>query len=219
LAMKNGSNEFEWIHKRKNGEEFWASVLLTRVDIGDRSFLQATVRDIDHQKKIEAELVKHQGQFQVIDDQAILAIIIIQDGLIKYANRAATLLVGTTKEDILKWPPNYFIKTVHPDDQKFVMEQYKKKEAGEKEGVIIHYAYRVVTLDKQETKWVDLYSKTIMYDGKTADFVNMIDITAKKKAEMALKDKIEELEKLNRLMVGRELKMVELKEKAKKTKK
>jgi len=44
------------------------------------------------------------------------------------------------------------------------------------------------------------------------------DNTLRKKAEDALKDKVEQLEKINKLMVGRELKMIELKAKMKKTK-
>lgn len=39
------------------------------------------------------------------------------------------------------------------------------------------------------------------------------DVTAQKKAEISLKDKIEELEKINKLMIGREMDMIRLKEK------
>jgi hypothetical protein len=39
------------------------------------------------------------------------------------------------------------------------------------------------------------------------------DITEAKKFERALKEKVNELERLNKLMVGREIKMAELKEK------
>ncbi len=52
LAMNNGNHSFEWMYKRINGEEFPAHVLLTRVDIGGKSFLQATVRDITEQKRL-----------------------------------------------------------------------------------------------------------------------------------------------------------------------
>ncbi|MFC1623575.1 PAS domain S-box protein [Patescibacteria group bacterium] len=44
------------------------------------------------------------------------------------------------------------------------------------------------------------------------------DITERKKAEQTLKEKIGELERMNKMMVGRELKMVELKEKLAETK-
>lgn len=45
------------------------------------------------------------------------------------------------------------------------------------------------------------------------------DISERKEIEKKLKEKVEELEKINKLMVGRELKMVELKEKIKKMEK
>ncbi|MCF7858659.1 MAG: PAS domain-containing sensor histidine kinase [Candidatus Cloacimonetes bacterium] len=55
-AMREGSNFFEWIHKKINGENFTATVLLTRVDLKNVSFLQATVRDISVRKKTEERL-------------------------------------------------------------------------------------------------------------------------------------------------------------------
>jgi len=57
-AMKEGSNFFEWTHRRYKKEAFPATVLLTRVRIKGRDFLQATVRDIIELKKMEDELCK-----------------------------------------------------------------------------------------------------------------------------------------------------------------
>lgn len=55
-AMEDGSNYFQWIHRRKGGECFPATVLLTRVDMEEGRFLQATVRDITEQKAMEDAL-------------------------------------------------------------------------------------------------------------------------------------------------------------------
>ena len=46
IAVEKGSNFFPWTHKRFDGEEFSATVQLKRVDLGDKFFLQATVRDV-----------------------------------------------------------------------------------------------------------------------------------------------------------------------------
>ncbi len=45
-AIKKGSHFFEWTHKRLNGEHFPATVLLSRITLGGKIMLQATVRDI-----------------------------------------------------------------------------------------------------------------------------------------------------------------------------
>ncbi|MCX5782231.1 MAG: PAS domain S-box protein [Elusimicrobia bacterium] len=56
--MKKGSHFFEWTHKRANGEEFFATVLLTRMELEGKKVLQATVRDITQEKKTKLELEK-----------------------------------------------------------------------------------------------------------------------------------------------------------------
>lgn len=55
-AMKTGSNFFEWTHKKLDGKEFPATVLLTKIELEGKQLLQATVRDITKQKKIEKSL-------------------------------------------------------------------------------------------------------------------------------------------------------------------
>jgi PAS domain S-box-containing protein len=55
-AMREGSNFFEWTHRRLSGEDFPATVLLTRMELGGQALLQATVRDISAQKRNEEAL-------------------------------------------------------------------------------------------------------------------------------------------------------------------
>ena len=55
-AMRDGSSLFEWTHKRLDGEEFPATVLLTGMEIGGETVVQATVRDITERKKAEDEI-------------------------------------------------------------------------------------------------------------------------------------------------------------------
>ena len=57
-AMQEGSALFEWTHLKKDGSEFPAEVLLSRVNFEGRTVLQATVRDITERKKAEEELKK-----------------------------------------------------------------------------------------------------------------------------------------------------------------
>ncbi|MBI5485356.1 MAG: PAS domain S-box protein [Deltaproteobacteria bacterium] len=58
VAFEKGSNFFEWVHQRANGEDFFADVMLTAFYYDEKQVLQATVRDITARKQIEAEIVK-----------------------------------------------------------------------------------------------------------------------------------------------------------------
>ncbi len=55
-AFREGSCFFEWTHRRINGEDFPAEVLLTPIEIKGRKVIQATVRDITERKKMEEML-------------------------------------------------------------------------------------------------------------------------------------------------------------------
>lgn len=66
-AMSEGHHFFEWVHKRLNGEEFPATVLLTRVEMAGNVFLLATVRDITDRKRAEEEIKR-----QLAEKEALL---------------------------------------------------------------------------------------------------------------------------------------------------
>ena len=51
IAMDQGSHFFEWKHRRVDGSEFYATVLLTRMELRGKQYLQATVRDITDRKR------------------------------------------------------------------------------------------------------------------------------------------------------------------------
>jgi PAS domain S-box-containing protein len=50
-AMKEGSAFFEWTHKKYEGKDFYATVLLSRIKTKREIYLQATVRDITEDRK------------------------------------------------------------------------------------------------------------------------------------------------------------------------
>ena len=55
-AFEEGVLRFEWLHRRMDGSDVMADVLLNRVDVEDGSVLQAVVRDISDRKRAEAQL-------------------------------------------------------------------------------------------------------------------------------------------------------------------
>ncbi len=55
-AVEQGINSFEWVHRRVDGTDFWAEVLLTRMNLGGQDLLQASVRDISDRKQTEEQI-------------------------------------------------------------------------------------------------------------------------------------------------------------------
>jgi two-component system, cell cycle sensor histidine kinase and response regulator CckA len=53
-AMREGTHFFDWIHRRPSGEEFAATVLLTRIELNGQTVLHATVRDETDKAKLQA---------------------------------------------------------------------------------------------------------------------------------------------------------------------
>jgi PAS domain S-box-containing protein len=62
IALQEGKHFFEWRHRRNNGEEFSAEVLLSAMKLSGRRVLHATVRDISARKAAEKKLKEAQAQ-------------------------------------------------------------------------------------------------------------------------------------------------------------
>ena len=69
IAFKEGVNRFDWIHRRKNGEDFPAEVLLSAFEYGGKKVLQATVRDITARKQAEVDLKKTHGELAKANEE------------------------------------------------------------------------------------------------------------------------------------------------------
>jgi len=151
--------------------------------------------NITERKKAENKLKESESKFRTITEQLLMGIIILQDNVLKYVNEAVAKIGENTPQEIIGWSMNDFTKLIHPDDLPFIIEQAKKKQAGETD-VPTHYSCRIFT-KSGKLKWVDVYSKSILYQGKPADFITLIDITDKKKAEQALKESEKRLKELN----------------------
>jgi PAS domain S-box-containing protein len=71
MAIRDGSNFFEWTHRRLDGEDFFATVLLMRVELPEKIFCQATVRDITEQRAAEENLRKRKDELEKFNKLAV----------------------------------------------------------------------------------------------------------------------------------------------------
>ncbi|UCD95242.1 MAG: PAS domain S-box protein [Candidatus Zixiibacteriota bacterium] len=179
-------------YRAKNGTLIPVEISVSFMEFNDKEYHCAHARDISERSLVENALRESDEKFRLVCEHGLLAFVIIQDDVIKFANQAAAELTGYSIDEMLNWDRNEFGKTIHPDDRAFVLEQAEKKQRGD-EDVINHYMYRAVTKSGQQ-KWVDIYSKSVTFEGRYADFVSLFDITERKEAEDVLKKAHHELE-------------------------
>ncbi|MBL4901553.1 response regulator [Desulfocapsa sp. AH-315-G09] len=56
LCLENGSNRFEWMHQKADGDNFWVEVVLTRLEMKGKTVIHAAWRDTSEKKKYEKQL-------------------------------------------------------------------------------------------------------------------------------------------------------------------
>ncbi|MCK5075409.1 MAG: PAS domain S-box protein, partial [Calditrichia bacterium] len=147
--------------------------------------LQELKDEIDERIKIENALRESEGKFRVISEQSNMGIAIIQDGLIKYFNEAFTNVSGYSFEEINNWKSNEYEKLLYKDDYEFVKEQSLKKQKGDKD-VKQNYTFRGVN-KTGVMRWIEIFSKSIVFENKTANLITALDVTEKKNAEKEIK--------------------------------
>jgi PAS domain S-box-containing protein len=180
--------------RTKKGRVFPVEITVNHLEFNNREYNCAYARDISHREMVENALRESEGKFRLLSDQGLLAMVIIQDSIIKYAKPAAAELLEYSADELLVWKENEFAKLIHPEDRPFVVKQAQKKQAGETD-VVTRYSYRIIS-KSGKTKRIDQYSKTVQYEGRNADFVSFMEITGRKQAEEILNKAHKELELL-----------------------
>ncbi|MFX1364744.1 MAG: PAS domain S-box protein, partial [Promethearchaeota archaeon] len=171
---------------RKDEEIRWLETFAKNIIYEGRTADLTMTLDITDKVKAEQNLKESEEKFRTIADQSLIGIDILQDGKVMYVNNALSTIVGYPIEEISNWKPRDYHKLIHPEDLSQVFESIAKVQDGNT-GSTIRYICRIVTKDKK-VKWVEIFSKLIMFRGKRAVLSSTIDITAKMKAEKKLKE-------------------------------
>ncbi|MCA9658615.1 MAG: PAS domain S-box protein, partial [Myxococcales bacterium] len=105
-AYAEGSHRFEWIHRRADGTDFPAEVLLSAFDYGGAEVLQATVRDITERKQAEEAVRESERKFRAIFEGSNDAIMLLRrEGFFDCNTRTLAMFGVATKEDFVGLHP------------------------------------------------------------------------------------------------------------------
>ena len=133
------------------------------------------------------ELKKNEKKYRLLVENINETMLVMQDGIIKYANIQATSAFGYSEQEIKAI--NIF-ELIHPEDREEVTKRYLQKINGDKTPT--HHSHRTIHKNGQ-IKWVEISSVLIDWEGRPATLNFIMDVTDRKLAEAALKERFKEL--------------------------
>ncbi|MFW6123602.1 MAG: PAS domain S-box protein [Acidobacteriota bacterium] len=136
---------------------------------------------IIERKKTEEALKQSEEKYASVVEKSNDAIIIHHNGIIKFANEAASQYIGIAKNEIIGKVMTDF---VHPEDRETVIQRFEQRKARKE----VESIYEISLTKKDGSVLpVEINVSLIQHQGKPAGLVFLRDITERKKAEAALK--------------------------------
>src|SRR5208283_1051182 len=135
------------------------------------------IRDIRERKLAQEKLLNSEEKYSTIVEKGNDSIVILQNGVIRFANSRIHGLTGFTNEETIG---KSFIDFVAEQIRHMIIEMYKKRTGGE--AVPARYEIAISKKDGQEIP-VEVNANQIDFEGKSADMAIIRDITDRKKAE------------------------------------
>lgn len=171
------SADRHFIRKDKKRISVHISVSLIRDRSRKPLFILIFAENItEHIQWMEA-LKKSEEKYRTLMKRSNDGVVVIQDGVIKYANPAIKNIVDLTPKDVVGKPMVAFIA---PQDRKLVSENFQRRMAGKK----APNRYEFSVIDKQgNVVPVETNSSKIVYDGKAADMAILRDISRAKQID------------------------------------
>jgi len=137
----------------------------------------SVARDVTDRIKAREELRISEERYRLVVENSHEGIFVIQDGMIRFANRKIVERSGYSKQELSSSPLSLFI---HPEDFDMMGEYNRKLLGGEK----VPEAASFRLIDSQgAVHWVEARVVAISWEGKPALLYFVIDVTEEKKLE------------------------------------
>ncbi|UCF08883.1 MAG: PAS domain S-box protein [Thermoplasmata archaeon] len=141
----------------------------------------------EEKRTIEEALRESEEKYSALVENSKDGIVIIQDRVLIFTNRACTEMVGYTPEEMIGTD---FMEWVAPESLELVGERYAHRMAGKD----VPGVYEIALIRKDGTTLpVEVSATLVDYEGTPTDLVFIRDITERKKAEKALQESEERL--------------------------
>ncbi|MCH8902081.1 MAG: PAS domain S-box protein, partial [Chloroflexi bacterium] len=132
-------------------------------------------------EQANAALQESETQFRTLAETMTAVVVIVRDKRILYVNQATEAVTGYSREELLRMD---FEDVIHPDSQPLVKGRGASHERGE--DVAPRFELKILAKNG-ETRWLDIGSSSIEFEGSEALLATAFDVTDRKQAEKALR--------------------------------
>ncbi|WP_143309537.1 PAS domain-containing sensor histidine kinase, partial [Candidatus Entotheonella palauensis] len=175
---------------RRDGSRVWLESRLTVVHGMGEPAIQVTAVDIAKQHDMDHWGPESEARYQALVEQSLVGIYIIEDGRYRYVNPKFAEIVGYTPEEITT-QFRQGLELVAESDRALVRRNVQRRLQGEVD--TLNYTIKLVHKNGHGVD-VEVHGTAMEFQGKRAVIGTILDITERKRAELALKVAHEHLE-------------------------
>ncbi len=202
-------HEIDLVRKDKSLVTVEANIRLVKRN-GEIKGIEVIARDITERKRAQEKLRESEGRYRGLFDSILDGVYRTDvNGIFVMINQAGAEILGhkSAEEVIGKRSVDYW---ADPKDREAFIAELKRRKS------VSAYHIRSKRIDG---KMIDLEASSRILEDEEGNFLGIEgiirEVTEKRKLQEELKKRVEQLEAFHRVVVGRELKMIELKDKIK----
>ncbi|MBU7004673.1 MAG: PAS domain S-box protein, partial [Theionarchaea archaeon] len=166
----------------EENEEGYISLILVplRTSTNGIQGIVGLVREITERKRTQDHLRITEEKYKLLVENANEAIVVAQNGVIKFSNPKASEITGYSPTELDQRP---ITDLIHPDDIEMVLDRHRRRTEGEEIQNV--YTFRIIARSGQ-TKCVEINAVSFNWEGQQSTLNFLTDVTERKRAEEAL---------------------------------
>jgi PAS domain S-box-containing protein len=167
--------------RRRDGGEFALELSLASWKSADGRAVSAILRDVTERQRAQRTLEASERRFRVLTESSSAAVLIFQDGLVRYANPAAAGVLGRPLHDVVGRRVQDFAHPAFRESFARSVERMAGSPAPVRQEMMLRQG------DGQE-RWADVSLTPLEMEEGPAGLLTAFDVTERKLAEGALRE-------------------------------